>query len=146
MNVLNHGLEVLIRLVKSFDDFMNIVACQGIEALVGALNAHPKSAKIRLNWLLSRIALDGVSRATIAACGGIDDVVVTLNLHRDDVSVLRNALALFSAMADDDEYLSVIAEGGGITAVLAVLNEHPADAILQSCGCEALSNLAFDED
>ena len=42
---------------------------------------------------------------------------------------------------DNDANKAAIAKAGGIEAILAALEQHPADAAVQENGCSALNNI-----
>ncbi|KAL7463602.1 hypothetical protein ACHAXS_003961 [Conticribra weissflogii] len=97
--------------------------------------------------VLANLAAHPGGRTKIRECGGCDTIVVSMVVNPTDVEVQLQALvALKNLCVRDDENKVVVANAGGIDAVIGAMQSHRNEAKVQEKGSWVLGILGMNED
>ena len=126
-----------------------VVSLYGAEAVIAAMGAHARSARIqdRGATVLANAAFGSeVRKRRIGRSGGLDAILAAMRAHaRDEETAARCCLAVrnLTFRSQVNQYLG--GRAGGVPTILDAMRRFPANAQLQYQAVVALSNLSVDD-
>jgi hypothetical protein len=119
----------------------NVIHAGAMEAIILALRAHAADADIQVEGCraLAYLAVGHIATISARSSGLLSNawktVVAALNAHRDAVLVQQFACAALWQLTATNAHRVEAGKVGAVTAAVAALRAHPADARVQQAGC-----------
>jgi len=149
MIVLEGCLLALSNLCIPKQNLRHVLAKNIIELTLDAMGKSVDNCGLQEHGcaVLANLAVHPDGRTKVRECGGCDTIVVSMVVNPTDVEVQLEALvALRNLCVRDNENKVVVANAGGIDAVIGAMQSHRNEAKIQERGSWVLSILGMNED